>query len=275
MPWWLGKAYPSLFEYPQPDRPGADLLDRLRRAGPARRSPDRRRRASSPSSTPTTGSARVVHRKSYIDVLGRACSSSLACGELLRAVGAAYGRARLGSGGAGPPRSLPGRLLAFVHGQAAESLEHRDDPSGERLWHGVVVRARRRSARAYRRSASTRPMRSSYIRMAAPVTPRRRSSSKARRASSICPMHSNGRVVGQPEHLLEPDLVGGVVEQVAVTEGGAVRRGGEERLVAEPHVGALGAAGGTRAWRRCTSGWRAPHRATRPAPGRSARRAPA
>ena len=50
------------------------------------------------------------------------------------------------------------------------------------------------------------------------------------------------RVVGQPEHLLEPHLVGGVVEQVAVTEGGAVRRGREERLVAEPHVGALGAA---------------------------------
>ena len=48
---------PEPVRVPAPDRPGADLLDRLRRARPARRAPDRRRRATSPSSTPTTGSS--------------------------------------------------------------------------------------------------------------------------------------------------------------------------------------------------------------------------
>ena len=71
VPWWLGEAYPSLFEYPQPDRSGADLLDRLRRARPA----GDRRRTVPPRHLPELHAynrlQRVVHRKSYIDVLGR------------------------------------------------------------------------------------------------------------------------------------------------------------------------------------------------------------
>ena len=57
VPWWLGKAYPSLFEYPrQIDRVriysiAYDVRDLL--AAP----PTRRRRATSPSSTPTTASS--------------------------------------------------------------------------------------------------------------------------------------------------------------------------------------------------------------------------
>ena len=67
-----GSARPTrAVRVPPPDRPGARLLDRLRRARPARLAAARRRRGTSPSCTPTTASTRVVQRQSYLDVLGR------------------------------------------------------------------------------------------------------------------------------------------------------------------------------------------------------------
>ena len=224
------RGLPEPVRVPAPDRPGADLLDRLRRARPARRAADRRRRATSPSSTPTTASSGWC--------TARATSTSSAAAASARS-------------------STP------AAGVASRSQDRHDRPAqmraGMAWWSRVdgdqvgVERARRRRGRSGPRTSAS-PRRS---------TPRRRSSSKARRASSIWPMHSNGVWSAEPEHLLEPDLVGRVVEQVAVAEGGV----GSPRRAGTPGSRATRRrtwrSGGTRAWRRCTSGWPAPRRATR------------
>jgi hypothetical protein len=70
VPWWLGAAYPSLFEYPsQIDRVriysiAYDVRDLL--AAPPRVPPRHL-----PELHAYNRLERVVHRKSYIDVLGR------------------------------------------------------------------------------------------------------------------------------------------------------------------------------------------------------------
>jgi len=71
VPWWLGEAYPTLFDYPhQIDRVRVysiayDVQDLL--AGPPQVSP-----RDLPEGHAYHRLDRVVHRKSYIDLLGRA-----------------------------------------------------------------------------------------------------------------------------------------------------------------------------------------------------------